>query len=241
MTQFLDRWAYKFVHALLQKLLKKGNLNLQANTPVLNVSDKHSDGWIRVTTPRGEIRARAVIHTTNRWASHLRPEFEKLILPERGTVAAIKAPAGFMKRTGAQHWDSSINVSLVVGKSVWYYFANVCDRQNYHHQMPPPYNTIMIGGGRPYLAHRPEQCMLRDDDDTQMEGISEFFRSWPATDVKGWEAESPELERAVDEGACCDGMNNGYLYMHIWLVEKLYGYSFCEKPIFPYCKGINLF
>jgi glycine/D-amino acid oxidase-like deaminating enzyme len=110
----LDRWAYKFVHALLQKLLKKGNLNLQANTPVLSVSDKHSDGWIRVTTPRGEVRARTVIHTTNRWASHLRPEFEKLILPERGTVAAIKAPAGFLKRTGAQHWDSSINVSRSV-------------------------------------------------------------------------------------------------------------------------------
>ena len=36
-------------------------------------------------------------------------------------------------------------------------------------------------------------------------------------------------------------MNNGYHYMHIWLVEKLYGYSFCEKPIFPYYNGINLF
>ena len=63
----------------------------------------------------------------------------------------------------------------------------------------------MIGGGRPYLAHRPEQCMLRDDDDTQMEGIAEFFRSWPASDVKDWEAESPELERAVDEGGCWTG------------------------------------
>ena len=36
-------------------------------------------------------------------------------------------------------------------------------------------------------------------------------------------------------------MNKGYHYMHIWLVEKLYGYSFCEKTNFPYCKGINLF
>ena len=33
-------------------------------------------------------------------------------------------------------------------------------------------------------------------------------------------------------------INEGYHYMHIWLVEKLYGYSFCEKTIFPYCKGI---
>ena len=35
-------------------------------------------------------------------------------------------------------------------------------------------------------------------------------------------------------------MNKGYHYMHIWLVEKLYGYNvFAKKPIFPYCKGIN--
>jgi hypothetical protein len=72
--------------------------------------------------------------------------------------------------------------------------------------MPPPYNAIMIGGGRPYLAHRPEQCMLRDDDDTQMDNIPEFFRSWPATDVKGWkEADAAELERAVEEGGCWTG------------------------------------
>lgn len=63
----------------------------------------------------------------------------------------------------------------------------------------------MLGGGRPYLAHRPDQCMLRDDDDKQMDGIAEFFRSWPATDVKGWGADSPELERAVDEGGCWTG------------------------------------
>ena len=37
-------------------------------------------------------------------------------------------------------------------------------------------------------------------------------------------------------------MNNSYLYMHIWLVEKLYGYDvFCEKLIFPYSKGIHFY
>ena len=60
--------------------------------------------------------------------------------------------------------------------------------------------------------------MLRDDDDTQMEGISEFFRSWPATDVKGWEAESPELERAVDEGGCWTG---GEYWMSPWRDQEV--------------------
>lgn len=92
-------------------MLKKGNLNLQAHTPVSDVSERDSAGWITVKTDRGNIKAKEVIHTTNRWASHLLPEFEKLILPDRGTLAAIKAPEGFIKHTGAQHFDSVVNVS----------------------------------------------------------------------------------------------------------------------------------
>jgi glycine/D-amino acid oxidase-like deaminating enzyme len=98
------------VHALLRILLREGNLNLQAHTPVTEVSKRDANGWITVTTARGTIRAKSVVHTTNRWASHLLPEFSKLILPLRGPVSAIKAPAGFLKRTGAQHWDAVCNV-----------------------------------------------------------------------------------------------------------------------------------
>ena len=76
----------------------------------------------------------------------------------------------------------------------------------------------MIGGGRPYLAHRPEQCMLRDDDDSQMDGIAEFFKSWPARDVKGWETETPELERDVDEGGCWTG---GEFWISTWSIKVL--------------------
>lgn len=78
----------------------------------MNVSSRDSDGLLTVETGRGTVRTKIVIHTTNRWASHLLPEFGKLILPVKGTVAAIKAPEGFIKHTGAQHWDSVVNVSL---------------------------------------------------------------------------------------------------------------------------------
>lgn len=98
------------MHALLRILLEKGNLNLQAHTPATHVSERDADGWITVKTQRGTLRARAVVHATNRWASHLLPEFGKLILPDRSCVAAIKAPEGFIKHTGAQHWDSVVNV-----------------------------------------------------------------------------------------------------------------------------------
>ncbi|KAK4570097.1 hypothetical protein LTR86_003067 [Recurvomyces mirabilis] len=103
-------WPYKFVHALLRILLEAGNLNLQAHTPAQHISERDANGWITVTTDRGSIRAKAVIHSTNAFASHLLPEFEKLIVPERCTLAAVKAPAGFIKRTGSQHWDATVNV-----------------------------------------------------------------------------------------------------------------------------------
>lgn len=104
------RWPYKFVHALLRILLEAGNLNLQAHTPAESVSERDESGWITVTTARGSVRTRAVVHATNRWASHLLPEFGNIIFGNRATLASIKAPEGFIKHTGSQHWDSVVNV-----------------------------------------------------------------------------------------------------------------------------------
>jgi glycine/D-amino acid oxidase-like deaminating enzyme len=108
------RWPYKFVHALLRILLQVGNLDLYANTPVIEVTERNADGWLNVKTGRGSLRARTVVHTTNRWASHLLPEFDKLIIPDRGSMNAIQAPPGFIKHSGAQHWDSTVNVCMQV-------------------------------------------------------------------------------------------------------------------------------
>ncbi|KAJ5537465.1 hypothetical protein N7494_006944 [Penicillium frequentans] len=151
-------WPYKFVHALLRIVLKTGNLNLQAHTPVESVSERDDSGWIIVKTARGDVRTKTVVHATNRWASHLLPEFGNLIFGSRATLASIKAPEGFIKHTGAQHWDSVVN--------------------NYHLQLPPPYNSIIIGGARALLVHTPHDCAPNDEEDKQFKGASEFFQSW---------------------------------------------------------------
>lgn len=57
-------WPYKFVHALLRIVMDTGKLNLQANTPAVEVSEKDKDGFITVKTPRGDIRAKAVVHAS---------------------------------------------------------------------------------------------------------------------------------------------------------------------------------
>ncbi|WVQ86208.1 hypothetical protein IAT38_008376 [Cryptococcus sp. DSM 104549] len=180
-------WPYKFVHALLRIVSERGPVNIQANTPVLSVSEKGADGRVTVHTDRGDVRAKAVIHATNRWASHLLPEFSNLIFASRGTISSIKAPEGFIKHTGAQHWDSIVN--------------------NYHLQLPPPYNTIILGGAKRITVHKPEEFVNNDSEDRQFEGVPKFYAGWPANDVLGWEGEGlAELEKGDNEGGVWTGV-----------------------------------
>jgi glycine/D-amino acid oxidase-like deaminating enzyme len=83
---------YKFVCGLLEMCLKKG-MNLQTNTPVVEVSKnsaRNEKGWI-VYTPRGEIKAEKVILATNAYTAALYPPLADFINPTRGQVAAIRA------------------------------------------------------------------------------------------------------------------------------------------------------
>ncbi|OCF61472.1 FAD dependent oxidoreductase superfamily protein [Kwoniella mangroviensis CBS 10435] len=180
-------WPYKFVHALLEILLTTAKLNLQSHTPALEVSARDADGYITVSTPRGDIKAKTVVHATNRWAGHLLDEFQKLIHGGRGTIAAIKAPEGFIKNTGAQHWDAVIN--------------------NYHLQLPPPYNTIIIGGAKPLTVHDPWQYINNDKEDEQFRGVLEFYAGWPKRDIVGWQGNNPaDLEKKVEDGGVWSGV-----------------------------------
>lgn len=54
--------------------------------------------------------------------------------------------------------------------------------------------------------HRPDECQFRDDDNLQIEGVPEFLRSWPESDVLGWkEAQPTTLGRDVNDGGCWTG------------------------------------
>lgn len=114
------------------------------------------------------------IHSTdmfnkqNAWASHLLPEYKNIILPSVSTVGALRAPASLIKNTGAQHWDNNI----------W----------NYHLQLPPPYNTIVLGGAKSVLAHAPRSWLKRGDDSLHLPGVAQYMATWPTHEVVGWPA-----------------------------------------------------
>jgi glycine/D-amino acid oxidase-like deaminating enzyme len=98
---------YKLVCALLEMSLKKG-LNLQTNTPVLEVKqDPDSKVWT-VRTDRGEIKAEKVILATNAYTAALYPQISGFITPKRGQMATVRPGSNIagnpiFKRTAAIH------------------------------------------------------------------------------------------------------------------------------------------
>ncbi|KAF8849007.1 FAD dependent oxidoreductase [Acephala macrosclerotiorum] len=149
---------YKFVCGLLEMCLKKG-LNLQTNTPVVEVSQAHSlKKWI-VHTDRGEIIADKVILATNAYTAALYPPLADVIIPTRGQVAALRPGSNIvnnpaLKRTmGLNSAESGDYMQSRAEK-----FSGAGD--------------LIVGGGRRLGTHG-EQPLL--DDTTIHPVVSEYL------------------------------------------------------------------
>lgn len=79
-------WPYKFVTGMLKKMVDKNGLSIQTNTKVTSVSDKDTDDFATLTTSRGDIRARHVVHAQNAWIGHLVHELRPFVSPVRANV-----------------------------------------------------------------------------------------------------------------------------------------------------------
>ncbi|CAK7270461.1 hypothetical protein SEPCBS119000_004103 [Sporothrix epigloea] len=124
-------WPYKLVTWVLERLIAKhsasGAFNLQTNTPVLGIKRDSSSSSSRpdtplwtVETPRGRVRARAVLLATNGYLSHLLPsDLADLVVPVRGQVAALVPPSGSIKvATSETVKPAAANVKSVSTSSV---------------------------------------------------------------------------------------------------------------------------
>jgi glycine/D-amino acid oxidase-like deaminating enzyme len=94
---------YKYVCWMLRFLIQNGHLNLQTNTPVLNISEvcnsenaTSQSARFTLNTPRGTVTARNVLLASNAYTSHLLPEFSDLIVPIRETMTALRPPSALM-------------------------------------------------------------------------------------------------------------------------------------------------
>ncbi|KAK6339790.1 hypothetical protein TWF718_009184 [Orbilia javanica] len=88
-------WPYRFCTSILSRLISSHpNLKIESYTPVEDISFDASTSTYTVSTPRGKITSKTVIHTTNGWASHLLPGLSGKVFAFQGQMSAQEAPEG---------------------------------------------------------------------------------------------------------------------------------------------------
>ena len=87
---------YRFVTGLLALALKKG-LNLQTETPVLEIIKPYASSEIHVKTSRGTITAKKLFLATNGYTAQLYPALQGVIVPLRGHMTAQRPGLGLPK------------------------------------------------------------------------------------------------------------------------------------------------
>ncbi|RAK95304.1 NAD(P)/FAD-dependent oxidoreductase [Aspergillus ibericus CBS 121593] len=103
-------WPYRFITGVLSQLQKEfpQDLVIETNTPVKGIEEQtdEGDGSLRytVSTSRGVIRARHVIHCTNAHVSHLVPGLRGRIYPIRGQMSAQHAGQAFPCQGEKHSW-----------------------------------------------------------------------------------------------------------------------------------------
>lgn len=80
---------YKLLCGILRMCLEQG-LNLQTNTPVLDVHKAHKSHLWTVSTERGDISADRVILATNAYTGALYPRLADFIIPTRAQLIAMR-------------------------------------------------------------------------------------------------------------------------------------------------------
>ncbi|KAJ7668313.1 FAD dependent oxidoreductase [Mycena rosella] len=90
---------YRLVTGILSRLLTSypSNFHLFTHTPCLSITPSTGSGiepFYTVSTSKGTIRARHVVHATNAWASHLLPPMRGKIVPVRAHMSAQRPGMG---------------------------------------------------------------------------------------------------------------------------------------------------
>ncbi|KAI0641091.1 FAD dependent oxidoreductase [Trametes meyenii] len=133
---------YRFVTSLLSILLIRhpDALRIFTRTPctsILAPADSTAAGALyAVTTPRGSLRTRHVVHATNGWSSHLLPAFRAKICPARGAMSAQRPGTALHSGAGAG----------APGARSYVFYRGVAG-YDYLTQLPEGEHELMFGGG----------------------------------------------------------------------------------------------
>ena len=162
-------WPYKFIVHLLATTVAKG-LNLQTHTPVTHVSSApDSSGYYVVTTPRGTIKSKKIVHASNGFTASILPEYSQAIVPCRGICCRIVTPD--LKK--APYLNNSYTVRA--GPGPCEYLISRVD------------GSIIVGGAKVAMSEDKSVWYGNTDDSTLIEPAQDFFDGYMQRTFVGWE------------------------------------------------------
>lgn len=127
-------WPYRMITDIFASLLRKhgDRLSIETSTPAKAIGrDPSSNAAFPyiITTPRGQIRTKHVLHCTEGHTAHHVPGLRGILVPRRGQISVQNPGSSFPYKGGNQSWS--------------FYFQNGFD---YATQLPRS-GDIVIGGG----------------------------------------------------------------------------------------------
>ncbi|KAB2568566.1 hypothetical protein DBV05_g12757, partial [Lasiodiplodia theobromae] len=156
-------WPYQLVTHLLAELqhaFPPSTFSLETNTPVTQISRSSSPKPhpYTLTTPRGPLSARHIVHTTNGYISTLVPGLAGRIFPVRGQMTAQGPGARFPFRPSLEKPQHSWLFNYANGGFDYL-------TQLPHSNTPQSDGELMLGGGLAATHHRgvDEVGVARDD------------------------------------------------------------------------------
>ncbi|CAG9957029.1 unnamed protein product [Clonostachys rosea f. rosea IK726] len=181
-------WPYRLITGIFERLLKKypGRLAVETHTPATDVQhlEKDKEYPYTVTTPRGTIKAKRIIHCTNGHASHLLPKLAGRIYPFRGTMSVQKPGPLLKSGKGSRSWSLSHKPSLDPRTGL--YITGL-----YYLQENPLTSRIWIGNETAYLRN----ILTSDDTYVPDEARAALSTILPKLFLKGWgNEETAEIE-----------------------------------------------
>jgi glycine/D-amino acid oxidase-like deaminating enzyme len=166
---------YKLITKLLATIVETGSVTLHTNTPVVCLIPYSSGGYL-VETPRGDIRARKVIHATNAYISSLLPEYRASVVPCKGICCHISLPEGSE--------PPPIKYSYIIRDK-----ESVLD-----YLIPRADGGIIVGGASKNFRLIENQWYDNVNDDTLINAVDGYYDDYMQRTFKGWEDSGAKVE-----------------------------------------------
>lgn len=163
---------------LLAIAVQKG-MNLQTNTPVLEISESaDTEGYWTLTTPRGTTKAKQVLFATNGYTSGVLPQYRDKIIPMRGVVGRVVVTAPLAPTAGKILGSCSPKWAPLLHD---YYGVR-------------PDESLIIGGAWRKLRGHPDEYVNVFDDSTLIPSTDGYFEGWAEETFRGWEDAGTKVE-----------------------------------------------